>query len=133
MLGRSASTVSWEVGRNGGYDAYRAAVADGRAWAKARRPRRCKLAENRRLAQTVAVKLRRNWSPEQIAGWLKRTYAGDEAYQVSHETIYRSLFVQTRGAWEAHRITAGGTYTLSNLKAMCQTCHRNAPGYVGVV
>ena len=69
LLGRSPSTVSRELGRNGGYDRYRAALADETAWAQARRPKRCKLANNARLRQAVASKLRLNWSPEQIAGW----------------------------------------------------------------
>ena len=97
LLGRAASTVSRELKRNGGYDGYRAALADETAWAQARRPKRCKLANSARLRQAVASKLRLNWSPEQIAGWLKRAYPGDESYHVSHETIYRSLFVQARG------------------------------------
>ncbi len=96
-LGRAPSTVSREVSRNGGYDRYRASAADNNAWARAKRPKRCKLALNRRLARLVAVKLRLEWSPEQIAGWLKITYPEDESYHVSHETIYRSLFVQARG------------------------------------
>jgi IS30 family transposase len=97
LLGRSVSTVSRELKRNGGYDRYRAAAADEQAWARALRPKRCKLANNPQLWQAVASKLRLNWSPEQIAGWLKRAYPEDERYQVSHETIYRSLFVQARG------------------------------------
>ena len=97
LLGRSPSTVSREVSRNGGYDQYRAALADDRAWDSARRPKRCKLAMRSRLRRAVARKLRLNWSPEQIAGWLKRAHRGEESYQVSHETIYRSLFVQARG------------------------------------
>jgi len=97
LLGRSPSTVSRELSRNGGYDRYRAALADEKAWAQARRPKRCKLANSPQLRQAVAGKLRLNWSPEQIAGWLKRTHPGDESYSVSHETIYRSLFVQARG------------------------------------
>ena len=97
LLGRSPSTVSREVCRNGGYARYRAAPADAQAWARARRPKRCKLANSPWLRQVVARQLRLSWSPEQIAGWLKRAYPGQEAYQVSHETIYRSLFVQARG------------------------------------
>jgi IS30 family transposase len=97
LLGRSPSTVSREVRRNGGYNQYRATLADERAWARARRPKRCKLAKHPPLCRAVARKLRLNWSPEQIAGWLKRAHPGDGAYQVSHETIYRSLFVQARG------------------------------------
>ena len=96
-LGRSPSTVSREVCRNGGYDRYRAAVADEQAWVRVRRPKRCKLANSPWLRRAVARKLRLNWSPEQIAGWLKRAHPGDGSNQVSHETIYRSLFVQTRG------------------------------------
>src|SRR6266513_4601983 len=97
LLGRSPSTVSREISRNGGYDRYRAALADERAWVRTRRPKRCKLTNNPGLRQAVAIKLRLNWSPEQIAGWLKRTHPEDEFYHVSHETIYRSLFVQARG------------------------------------
>src|SRR4051794_32821430 len=97
LLGRSPSTVSREMGRNGGYDRYRATLADENAWARSRRPKCCKLVTNPRLRQAVAGKLRLDWSPEQIAGWLKRTHPEDECSQVSHETIYRSLFVQARG------------------------------------
>lgn len=98
QLGRSPSTISREINRNGGYDAYRAIQADENTWNRARRPKQCKLASNRTLSQIVETKLRSNWSPEQIAGWLKREYPDDENNQVSHETIYRSLFVQARGA-----------------------------------
>ena len=97
-LGRSTSTVSREIHRNGGRRRYRANRADQAAWDRAHRPKRCKLAENHALARIVAKKLQQLWSPEQIAGWLKRTYPDDEHYQVSHETIYRSLFIQARGA-----------------------------------
>src|SRR5512140_273636 len=97
LLGHSPSTVSREISRNGGYDRYRAALADEKAWVRARRPKRCKLANSPRLRQAVTRRLRLNWSPEQVAGWLKRAYPEDELYQVSHETIYRSLFVQARG------------------------------------
>src|SRR5450432_4603821 len=97
LLGRSPSTVSREISQNGGYDGYRAALADDKAWARARRPKRCKLATNPWLRRWVASKLRLNWAPEQIAGWLKRAHPEDGCYQVSHETIYRSLFVQARG------------------------------------
>ena len=97
-LGRSPSTVSREINRNGGRRRYRANQADRAAWDRAHRPKRCKLAENNVLARIVERKLRQLWSPEQITGWLKRTYPDDENYQVSHEAIYRSLFIQTRGA-----------------------------------
>jgi IS30 family transposase len=96
-LGRAPSTVSRELKRNGGHGRYRAAVADKRAWDRALRPKPCKLARHDALRQLVAARLEDNWSPEQIAGWLKHTYPDDEAHQVSHETIYRSLFVQARG------------------------------------
>jgi len=98
MLGRSPSTVSRELRRNGGRQHYRANQADQAAWDRARRPKRCKLVTNPELACIVARQLKMLWSPEQIAGWLKRTYPDDENYQVSHETIYRTLFIQARGA-----------------------------------
>jgi IS30 family transposase len=97
LLGRSPSTVRREVRRNGGYDRYRATQTDAQALAGARRPKRCKLAKHPPLRRAVARKLRWNRSPEQIAGWSKRVHPGDGSYQVSHETIYRGLFVQARG------------------------------------
>ncbi|MCK4125759.1 IS30 family transposase [Ralstonia pseudosolanacearum] len=97
-LGRAPSTISREVRRNGGRQCYRASQADQLAWERARRPKACKLVRNRTLAQVVASKLRLQWSPEQIAGWLKHVYAVNRDYQVSHETIYRSLYIQARGA-----------------------------------
>jgi len=96
-LRRSLSTVSREVKRNGGRDKYRAVWSDQAAWDRAHRPKACKLACNCSLRWTVSRKLQLNWSPEQIAGWLKRKYPQEEHNQVSHETIYRSLFVQARG------------------------------------
>lgn len=96
-LRRSPSTISREIKRNGGYAGYRATQADQAAWDRACRPKLCKLACNRLLSQIVATKLKSNWAPEQIAGWLKREFPGDECNYVSHETIYRSLFVQARG------------------------------------
>ncbi len=98
-LGRSASTVCREVNRNGGRKRYRAAKAEEQTLKRSRRPRRCLLAMNERLRDMVARKLREDWSPEQISGWLKRQYPDDETMRVSHETIYRTLFVvQARGA-----------------------------------
>lgn len=97
-LGRAPSTISREINRNGGLRSYRACQADQAAWDRARRPKRCKLLENRTLAHLVAAKLKLQWSPEQIAGWLRRTYPDEASHQVSHETIYRTLFIQTRGA-----------------------------------
>ncbi len=97
-LGRAPSTISRELQRNGGRRAYRASRADQAAWERAKRPKPCKLAENRALARVVARKLQLEWAPEQIAGWLKRAYRDNETFQVSHETIYKSLFIQARGA-----------------------------------
>lgn len=97
-LGRAPSTISREINRNGGDERYRAAQAEQAAWERARRPKTCKLVVNRALARIVAARLRLLWSPEQIAGWLKHAYPNDECFQVSHETIYRSLFIQARGA-----------------------------------
>jgi IS30 family transposase len=97
-LGRAPSTISREIKRDGGLESYRAAGADQAAWDRAHRPKRCKLALNRGLARIVADKLQRQWAPQQIAGWLKHTYTSDKEYHVSHETIYRSLYIQTRGA-----------------------------------
>jgi IS30 family transposase len=97
-LGRAPSTISRELNRNGGEERYRASRADQAAWDRARRPKSCKLTQNRALARIVAGKLQLEWSPQQIAGWLKRTYPDDDNGQVSHETIYRSLFIQARGA-----------------------------------
>jgi IS30 family transposase len=96
-LGRSASTVSREIARHGGFTRYKAVEADSRAWDNARRPKRCRLAQNGRLRLIVAQKLQKDWSPEQIAGWLAVRYRGEDSMRVSHETIYRSLFVQARG------------------------------------
>jgi IS30 family transposase len=97
-LGRAPSTISRELKRNGGQECYRASQADQSAWDRGRRPKTAKLAQNRALARLVAGKLQRQWSPEQVAGWLKRTYPDDTSRQVSPETIYRSLFIQARGA-----------------------------------
>ena len=86
------------MNRTGGLKHYRASEADQAAWDRVRRPKTCKLVANRALARLVARKLQLEWAPEQIAGWLKHTYPDDESYQVSHETIYKSLFIQARGA-----------------------------------
>lgn len=96
-LGRAPSTVSRELGRNGGASAYRASDADRCAWERAQRPKPCRLATRRALRWRVAQKLALQWSPEQISGWLRWAFPADEDLHVSHETIYRSLFVQTRG------------------------------------
>jgi IS30 family transposase len=96
-LHRAPSSISREVARHGGRHRYRAARAEQRAWDRARRPKPCKLAAVPRLRELVAGKLDEEWSPEQISGWLARTYPGEQDLQVSTETIYRSLFVQARG------------------------------------
>jgi IS30 family transposase len=97
-LDRAASTVSREVRRHGGGPAYRAHDADCQAWGWALRPKRCLLAMKQNLRDTVASKLILDWSPEQISGWLKKRYPDNPSMRVSHETIYRSLFIQARGA-----------------------------------
>jgi len=97
QLGRAPSTISREINRNDGLKRYRAYQADKAAWDRAHRPKPCKLAGSLRLGRIVARKLQCHWSPEQIAGWLKKAHAGNERLQVSHETIYRSLFIQARG------------------------------------
>jgi IS30 family transposase len=101
QLGRAPSTVSREVRRHGGRAGYRASRADAAAWEAARRPQRCRLAGDARLRRVVAARLAADWSPEQISGWLRRTYPTEATMQVSHETLYRSLFVQSRGVLRA--------------------------------
>jgi len=96
-LGRPVSTISREVARNDGRLRYRAHRADRAAWQRARRPQECKLATNTALRLVVEDKLTLRWSPQQISGWLRRTYPGDEGMDVSHETIYLTLFIQARG------------------------------------
>jgi IS30 family transposase len=96
-LERAPSTVSREIARHGGRDTYRGDAADRAAWTYARRPKPCRLATNRQLQRTVVKKLRLQWSPEQISGWLKEEYPDALDMQISHETIYRSLFIQARG------------------------------------
>ncbi len=122
-LGRAPSTVSREINRNGGRGDYRANKAELAAWGRAHRPKICKLAKNRALAHIVAKKLTQRWSPEQIAGWLKRTYPEDENYQVSHEIIYRSLYVQARGALKKELIKH-----LRSKRSMRQSRHGNGRG-----
>ena len=97
-LRRSPSTVSREINRNGGYYCYRSTLAEQAAWDRALRPKPCKLVCNKKLSQVVAKKLQLQWSPQQIAGWLKKEYSSNEDYHVSHETIYKTLFIQARGA-----------------------------------
>jgi len=98
LLGRAGSTVSREIRRHGGAGGYRACEADRGAWDRGMRPKLCKLIQHRRLQRAVARKLVRNWSPQQISAWLERRYNADQTMRVSHETIYRTLFIQARGA-----------------------------------
>jgi IS30 family transposase len=100
-IGRAPSTVSREIAQHGGLSKYRATLADAQAWDRAKRPKPCRLAVNVKLLRLVARKLQLKWAPQQIAGWLKRQYPDDEKMQVSHETIYRSLFIQARGVLKA--------------------------------
>jgi len=97
-LQRPACAVTRELARNGGRSAYRANEAEAAAWDRARRPKRCRLAFNPKLRYLVAGKLAADWSPEQISGWLKQQFPTDPSLHVSHETIYRTLFLQARGA-----------------------------------
>jgi IS30 family transposase len=97
QLGRAPSTISREVRRNGGRLTYRATASEAAAWDRSLRPKICKLACHPALARTVSAKLCRKWSPQQIAGWLKRAFPQEVHRRVSHETIYRSLYIQARG------------------------------------
>ena len=123
MLRRAPSTVSREVNRNGGRQHYRASDADQAAWDRARRPKTCKLAQNKVLSRIVARKIKRHWSPEQVAGWLKRAYPDDENHQVSHETIYRTLFIQARGALKKELLQH-----LRSKRAMRRSRHNSLKG-----
>ena len=122
-LGRAPSTVSREINRNGGWQRYRANKADQAAWDRAHRPKTCKLVQNRALARIVAEKLQLQWAPWQIAGWLKRTHPDDENYQVSHETIYKSLFIQARGALKKELLQH-----LRRKRAMRRSRHKTLKG-----
>jgi len=123
-LSRAASTVSREIGRNGGAGVYRATEAEERAWGRARRPRRCRLSRSPELRRLVEDQLRRDWSPEQIAGWLKRNYPQDESYRASHETIYRGLYVQPGGALEK-----GLTLHLLSRRSIRRSRHATRKGH----
>lgn len=122
-LRRAPSTISREVRRHGGRRAYRAGRADARAWRRARRPKPCRLATVAALRRVVAAKLAARWAPEQIAGWLRVTYAGQPTMQVSHETIYRSLFVQSRGVLKKALLTH-----LRRRRTMRRALHATAVG-----
>ena len=105
LIQRAPSTVSREIGRHHGRARYRAAAADRRTWNSGLRPKRCRLAIHRRLQKIVSEKLSLNWSPEQISGWLKWQHPDDTEMQISHETIYRSLFIQARGVLKKELIS----------------------------
>jgi IS30 family transposase len=122
-LDRAASTVSREISRHGGRPAYRAHDADCRAWDATLRPKKCLLARNRKLRDLVASKLIRDWSPEQISGWLKTQYPEDESLRVSHETIYRSLFIQARGVLKKELLDQ-----LRSKRRMRRSRHASASG-----
>ena len=122
-LGRAPSTVSREINHNGGRRRYRASKADQSAWDRAHRPKSCKLVQNPALGRVVAKKLKQFWSPEQIAGWLKYTYPDDESRQVSHETIYKSLFIQARGALKKELLQH-----LRKTRAMRRSRHKSLKG-----
>ncbi len=122
-LGRAPSTVSREINRNGGRQQYRANKADQAAWDRAHRAKTCKLAKNRALAFIVAEKLQLEWSPRQIAGWLKYTYPDEENLQVSHETIYLTLFIQARGALKKELLQH-----LRRKRAMRRSRHKTLKG-----
>jgi len=104
-IGRAPSTVSREIARNGGRNKYRAYEADSQARDQAKRPKQCRLGMNHNLQNVVAAKLSLDWSPEQIAGWLKLGFPDDKSMRVSHETIYRSLFIQARGVLKKELIS----------------------------
>jgi len=116
-LGRAASTISREIARNRGPGRYRAVDAEDRAWDRARRRQPCVLATNTRLRDFVAGKLAEDWSPEQISGHLAKVHTVGSGMRVSHETIYKSLFVQARGvlAKELQRHLRSGRPTRRNI------------------
>jgi IS30 family transposase len=122
-LGRAPSTISRELKRNGGRARYRASNADEAAWERARRPKTCKLAGQPDLVWMITKKLQCQWSPEQIAGWLKRRYPADERYHVSHETIYKSLFIQARGVLKKELLAC-----LRTQRAMRRSKHASLKG-----
>jgi len=127
-LNRAASTVSREVRRHGDRPAYRAHDADCQAWVSALRPKRCLLARNRKLRDTVASKLILDWSPEQISGWLKNRYPDNPSKHVSHETIYRSLFIQARGVLKKELMDY-----LRSKRRMRRSRHANPHGHGRII
>lgn len=129
QLGRSPSTISREVSRNHGTWKYRAAYADECAWRRASRQKSCVLATNRSLRMAVAEKLEDNWSPQQISGWLKVEYPNDRAMRVSHETIYKSLFIQARGVLKKELISRLRTRRLMR-RGKASTTHGQPRGQI---
>jgi len=122
-LGRAPSTISREINRNGDRRRYRAISADQAAWDRAHRPKACKLAGQPELVRLITQKLQCQWSPEQIAGWLKRRYPADDRYHVSHETIYKSLFIQARGVLKKELLAC-----LRTQRAMRRSKHASLKG-----
>lgn len=122
-LTRATSTVSREINRNGGLSKYRAVAADKRAWMKAKRPKTCKLNDAANLRAIVSDKLASKWSPEQVAGWLKQTYPKASAMHISHETLYKTLFIQSRGALKKELLRQ-----LRTQRVMRQSKHFNTKG-----
>lgn len=122
-LARAPSTVSREVSGNGGREQYRAVDSDAAAWARARRPKDCLLAQWPKLRTAVAAKLAEDWSPQQISGWLRRELPDDERMRVSHETIYKSLFVQARGVLKKELV-----YHLRSGRLMRRSRHATTKG-----
>lgn len=122
-LSRASSTISREINRNGGILKYRAVSADKQAWYRAKRPKSCKLNNNTNLRDIVSNKLARKWSPEQISGWLKQNYPDLAAMHVSHETIYKTLFIQSRGALKKELLRQ-----LRTQRVMRQSKHFNTKG-----
>src|ERR1700727_420673 len=127
-LDRAASTVRGEISRHGGRAVYRAHEADDHAWDWALRPKKCLLSANRKLRDIVASKLILDWSPEQISGWLRSQYPDDESMRVSHETIYRSLFIQTRGVLKKELLDY-----LRSKRHMRRSRHANIHGHGRII
>jgi len=125
QLDLSASTICREINRHGGIAHYRATEADARTWDLARRPKLCHLAQNERLRKIVAQKLSIDWAPEQVAGWLKTQYPDNRYMQISHESIYRSLYIQARGVLKQELLQH-----LRSRRLFRQSKHRNVKGLV---
>jgi IS30 family transposase len=132
-LGRAVSTVSREIGRNGGLDQYRAHEADTGAWQRALRPKLCALSSNARLCRLVASKLSLQWSPAQISGWLKRRFRVRENMHLSHETIYRSMFIQARGVLKKELTAHLRRHQTMRHAKNASTSGQNRGGIVGAV